>query len=181
MSGDTMYGYDESGNLVEVSLSSNSGGYVGEFKYFGFKTVPEHCLACDGSEVSRETYSELFAVFGTLYGAGDGTNTFNLPDFRGAFFRCTGGNAAALGVKQQDAIRNITGTFIQRSAQSGGGPVMSVSGAFSTASSGSYAHLEVGSASYAGQRVTFNASGSVTTAAENRPVNYAVNVCVVFE
>ena len=36
----------------------------------------------EGAEVSRITYAELFAVYGTTYGIGDGSTTFNLPDFR---------------------------------------------------------------------------------------------------
>lgn len=44
-------------------------------------------LECDGRAVSRETYSELFSVTGTLHGGGDGVHTFNLPDFRGWFLR----------------------------------------------------------------------------------------------
>lgn len=36
-------------------------------------------LLCDGSAVSREQYSELFKKVGTLWGAGNGTTTFNLP------------------------------------------------------------------------------------------------------
>lgn len=46
-------------------------------------TAPQGFLLEDGSEVSRTTYSSLFAVIGTTYGAGDGTLTFNLPDSRG--------------------------------------------------------------------------------------------------
>ena len=42
-------------------------------------------LLCDGSEVSRVTYSDLFDVINTLYGSGNGNDTFNLPDFRGRF------------------------------------------------------------------------------------------------
>ena len=38
---------------------------------------------CDGSAVSRTTFSELFASIGTTYGTGDGSTTFNLPDLRG--------------------------------------------------------------------------------------------------
>lgn len=41
------------------------------------------CLLSDGSAVSRTTYSALFAVISTRYGSGDGSTTFNLPDFRG--------------------------------------------------------------------------------------------------
>ena len=43
-------------------------------------TAPQNWHTCDGSAVSRTTYSDLFAVLGTLYGAGNGTTTFNLPD-----------------------------------------------------------------------------------------------------
>jgi microcystin-dependent protein len=37
----------------------------------------------DGSNVSRTTYAPLFTLWGTTYGAGDGTTTFGLPDWRG--------------------------------------------------------------------------------------------------
>lgn len=38
---------------------------------------------CNGGEVSRSEFSKLFEAIGTTYGAGDGANTFNVPDFRG--------------------------------------------------------------------------------------------------
>ncbi len=44
-------------------------------------------LMCNGSEVARTGYPELFSTIGTTYGAGDGTTTFNLPDLRGEFIR----------------------------------------------------------------------------------------------
>ncbi|MFL3051869.1 MAG: phage tail protein [Candidatus Neomarinimicrobiota bacterium] len=40
-------------------------------------------LVCDGSAVSRSTYSALFSAIGTTYGTGDGSSTFNLPNFGG--------------------------------------------------------------------------------------------------
>ena len=46
-------------------------------------TAPKGFLLEDGSAISRTTYSDLFAVIGTTYGAGDGNTTFNLPDSRG--------------------------------------------------------------------------------------------------
>lgn len=46
-------------------------------------TAPPNWLLCDGTAVSRTTYSSLFAVVGTSYGNGDGSTTFNLPDLRG--------------------------------------------------------------------------------------------------
>ena len=51
------------------------------FDYFG-ATAPENYMFADGSAISRETYSALFAIIGTTYGSGDGTTTFNLPDKR---------------------------------------------------------------------------------------------------
>ena len=45
--------------------------------------IPTNWKICDGSEVSRTDYAELFNVIGTAYGAGDGETTFNLPDKRG--------------------------------------------------------------------------------------------------
>lgn len=46
-------------------------------------TIPEGYLLCDGSEISRTTYSTLFSVIGTTYGVGDGSTTFNLPNLNG--------------------------------------------------------------------------------------------------
>lgn len=44
-------------------------------------------LLCDGSPVSRDTFASLFQVIGVIYGSGDGSTTFNLPDYRGMFLR----------------------------------------------------------------------------------------------
>ena len=49
----------------------------------------EGYLFCGGAAVSRSVYKELFALIHTGYGAGDGTTTFNLPDYRGLFLRGT--------------------------------------------------------------------------------------------
>ena len=45
-------------------------------------SVPTGFLECDGAAVSRSTYSALFAIVGTTYGAGDGASTFGLPDLQ---------------------------------------------------------------------------------------------------
>ena len=44
-------------------------------------------LKCNGAAYSRTAYADLFAAIGTYYGAGDGVNTFNVPDARGEFPR----------------------------------------------------------------------------------------------
>lgn len=67
----------------------------------GVGTAPEGWLLCDGSEVSRATYAALFAVIGETYGAGDGSTTFLLPDFRGRFLRGHGGHSLDYGQPQE--------------------------------------------------------------------------------
>ncbi len=46
-------------------------------------TAPDGWLLCEGSAVSRTTYSTLYSMISTTYGVGDGSSTFNLPDLRG--------------------------------------------------------------------------------------------------
>lgn len=55
---------------------------IGAITEYGALDAPTNWLICDGSAVSRTDYAELFAVIGTSFGAGNGSTTFNLPDFR---------------------------------------------------------------------------------------------------
>lgn len=50
-------------------------------------SAPPGFLKANGAALSRTTYAGLFSEIGTLWGVGDGVNTFNLPDFRGEFLR----------------------------------------------------------------------------------------------
>ncbi|WP_296992891.1 phage tail protein [Thalassospira sp. UBA1131] len=83
---------------------------------FATQTVPADYLICDGSAVSRADYAELFAALGTVWGEGDGTTTFNIPDLRGEFLR---GFDAGRGVDggrvfasdQGDQMQQITGSI----------------------------------------------------------------------
>ena len=52
---------------------------------YGVSAAPTGFLLCNGQAVSRTTYSALFAVVSALYGAGDESSTFNVPDLRGRF------------------------------------------------------------------------------------------------
>ena len=52
-------------------------------------TAPAGWAICDGSTLSRETYSALFEAIGTVHGEGDGSTTFHLPDLRGRMPRGT--------------------------------------------------------------------------------------------
>lgn len=56
---------------------------TGAISMFAGSSAPTDWLLCDGSAVSRTTYSGLFTVLSTTYGSGDGSTTFNLPDLKG--------------------------------------------------------------------------------------------------
>lgn len=65
------------------AMIQNGGVPTGSVQAFAGATAPTGWLLSYGQAVSRSTYSDLFAVIGTTYGAGDGSTTFNLPDLRG--------------------------------------------------------------------------------------------------
>jgi microcystin-dependent protein len=72
----------------EYTASIKVAADVGDVKMRAFSTVPSGWLECNGAAVSRAApYDKLFLVIGTIYGVGDGTTTFNLPDYRGEFLR----------------------------------------------------------------------------------------------
>jgi phage-related tail fiber protein len=54
---------------------------------FAMSTAPAGWLKCNGAEINRVAYADLFAAIGTAWGAGNGTTTFRLPDLRGEFRR----------------------------------------------------------------------------------------------
>lgn len=73
-------------------------------------TAPTGYLLCDGTAVSRTTYSALFAVMSTQYGVGNGTTTFNLPDLRGRVpvGRSAGGTFANLALTGGSETHTLT-------------------------------------------------------------------------
>ena len=113
--------FDGSKNVTLTTSYPNAQRRLpaGTILWFAGKSTakPAYCLICDGSAVSRTSYADLFAAIGTLYGAGDGSTTFNLPNLMDAgddgdlgYFIRAAVNDDAVGTKQADAIRNITGS-----------------------------------------------------------------------
>lgn len=93
------YWYDTSGTKVvlkiyngvswkEINLGGGAGVSIGSIETFAgvAAKIPEGYLLCNGQEVSRATYKDLFDVIGTTYGSTSGT-TFKVPDLRGEFIR----------------------------------------------------------------------------------------------
>lgn len=70
---------------------------VGSIQLWGTGTPPDNWLLCDGAQVSRADYAELFALWGTTFGNGDGSTTFNLPDFSDRSPMGVGTLATAIG------------------------------------------------------------------------------------
>lgn len=89
-------------------------------------TPPEGAIVADGRELSRTTYAGLFSIFGTTYGAGDGSTTFNVPDLDGRFIELTT-DAGSVGQFVEPGLPNITG-YVK---QGHGAWSMETTGAFS--------------------------------------------------
>lgn len=62
---------------IEVVVKKPQAGFIYPL---ASEIVPEGFLLCDGAQYLRADYPELFAAIGTIYGAGDGSTTFNVPN-----------------------------------------------------------------------------------------------------
>lgn len=155
-------------------------GKVGTIDMIAYDGVDTSiALLCDGTAVSRTTYADLFTAIGTKYGTGDGSTTFNLPDFRGCYLRGRdrgrGYDSVAsrdFGAYEADALQNITGT--------GGGVFSEVGQTFTgpfTKGSGTGTFSGAGANSYQLQFDLSAASGA-RTATETRVKNYAIDYMI---
>lgn len=96
----------ESARNSAVSEARMPAGCVTAFA--GSGTVPAGWFVCDGHEVSRGEHPELFAAIGVTYGDGDGSTTFNLPDFRGRFLRgYLGELSGEIGAEQAEGLPDV--------------------------------------------------------------------------
>lgn len=149
----------------------------GCFMWFCGSTAPNGWLECNGTTLQISQYPELYAAISTTYG-GDGVTTFALPDLTrdsGLFIRSASAGRT-VGSVQGDAIRNITGSFGQMSDLDSSTWSKTLSGAFGYNSNAgiSYPMKKLTLNSYtATSKVIFDASKTVPTAEENRPINIA--------
>ncbi len=92
--------------ITSTELSANLLMPAGAILPFAMNSAPTGWLVANGQAVSRATYSSLFLAISTLYGVGDGSTTFNVPDLQGYFIRGFGTSAgsAAFGTKQADMV-----------------------------------------------------------------------------
>jgi microcystin-dependent protein len=101
------------GNWVLTSFDANETGTpVGGIIATAQNTITlDGYLYCNGQTINRVTYSGLFSKIGTIFGVGNGSTTFNLPDSRGVFLRGLDDgrgldSGRAFGSYQEDSIQN---------------------------------------------------------------------------
>lgn len=137
-----------------VQSAITSGGVItGSIHNYAGSTPPLGYLICNGQEASRTNFPNLYAAIGTIYGNGDGTNTFNLPDLTEKYIKCSstsvnltsGSNTTTLTSQNLPAttctIANATTTSnipIAFNSQSGSGDWGYTNNTFSGASAGKY-------------------------------------------
>ena len=167
------------GTTVDLNVERCDYFQAGQYGFFAMKNPKGRWLFCDGREISREAYSDLFEAIGTTYGEGDGTTTFNIPDRRGYFGRCLDAGAEVdyqsgreVGSKQGDAIRNITGSFETRTPVGEHPP----KGSFYISSTDGW--LNSAYSLGGGGEISIDVSKQVPTAPENVVKNIAEYVCI---
>jgi microcystin-dependent protein len=160
---------------------------------FAGATAPAGWALCDGGAISRTDYVELFTAIGELWGNGDGSTTFNLPDMRGQFLRGKNNGRIdgqedpdgerAIGNQQEDAAQKTEGQFSIVARDFGGysppsGTVQQVS---------THQSYDSGPSDQSGGRRykvdnsaggTYKTSGDGSGNGENRPKNVAVNYII---
>jgi microcystin-dependent protein len=181
------------GTRFQLEAESPAAISVGTVMAWPISTVPTGWLECDGSAVSRSTYSALFAVIGDDYGPGNGTTTFNLPNYKDYFLRGfdasgtdagsrtdrgDGTTGANVGTKQAAATASHThtGTTASNGAHThtytapdsaaggdGGASVIDASALGTTSSDGAHTHT-----------FTTDATGGTETRGKNITVKWII-------
>ena len=162
------------------------------------ENIPAGWLLCDGSAVSRSTYSNLYDAIGVSWGTGDNATTFNLPDLRGMFLRGVagddlegdpdannrvsrydnGGNTGNnVGSYQGDAIRNITGA-VHNNIQGHTAWGAQSEGAMEWIEEYDNASWQDNRHGYSG--ILFDASRVVPVGSDNRPKNVYVTYIIKY-
>jgi microcystin-dependent protein len=201
--GDIMFDYTSStdgdfkgyNGSAWVNLGAGSGNTIpaGTILPFAGTSAPTGYLLADGSPVSRTTYATLFAAIGTAFGAGDGVNTFNVPDLRGRFLRGvdggagrdpnagtrtamnTGGNTGdAVGSVEADAFKSHGHNVL---GNSGGGSVSTPGNSLSVGLSGGTSGSGL---SYWANANSGNPYIQATGGSETRPINANVNFIIKY-
>lgn len=150
----------------------------------------EGFLLCNGQAVPRTRYSALYALLGTSFGSGDGSTTFNVPDYRGCFLRGLGGNSAANMYTKQGAGNSVANHYHIFGQMNNNNGWFAAAGGTRTANmppssgtrnwngSGGGGGYNGDTGAVAGNMIT-SLQNSVN-GSEDRPVNFAVNYFIKY-
>ena len=95
-------------NIGAMSAATSPSVPAGTLLPFAGTEVPDGYLLCNGANVSRTDYANLFAAIGTKWGEGDGSTTFTLPNFNNRFIEGTT-DTEKVGQYLEAGAPNITG------------------------------------------------------------------------
>lgn len=145
---------------------------IGAIIAFPVAAIPSGWLECNGQAVSRTAFTELFVLIGTTYGGGDGSTTFNLPDYRGVFLRGIDNGKGydagrVLGSEQEDAFQGHRHKARTLPSSPGG-----------TTNSPVYPGGTGENDNVVTAPITDGTNGVPRTASETRPKNVSVVFCI---
>lgn len=157
------------GAIAQIQADASAAAVpAGTVADFAGSSAPAGWLKANGAAVSRTAYAALFAAIGTTYGAGNGSTTFNLPDFRGEFRRGLDDGRGidtgrALGSSQADTLKSHT-HYASTSSDGSHGHTGSTDSAGAHGHTGSAvsggAHSHTGSTGSAGSHSHTGSTGS---------------------
>lgn len=173
-----LWGGELNGNMDIIDTALAAAVASGTVTMWPVASAPAGYLLCDGTAYSRTTYPALFTILGTLYGVGDGSTTFNIPDYRGYFLRGLDNGRGidtgrTMGTIQADALGTHTHTItddghthdVTASKQTGtslGGPNNNTGTNFTFATTSSTTGIII------------NATGDVETRPKNISINFVI-------
>ena len=155
-----------------IDITVSEGAQPGDYKMIAGSTIPDGWLLCNGAAVSRTTYAKLFAAIGTRYGSGNGSTTFNLPNFNGRHVLGTT-NTGNLGSYVSAGLPDITGYAEVRGIEND--PNRISTGVFSvqTAANDAYSSHKPSEPNTVPGRLVFSASDSDSTYGRSYGVSVA--------
>jgi microcystin-dependent protein len=187
---------DESGNIIftiddeekfRIPITG-SAIPVGMIAPMATSFVPDGWLVCNGAAVSRTTYARLFEYLGESHGEGNGTTTFNVPNYQGLFLRMVANGSSndpdrasrspmATGGASGDAIGSVQSDAIKEHTHEAPSPTNEP---FFTGTLGSEINIntEVGATNIKAKAATETAGPAGAAVAETRPKNAYVNYII---
>jgi len=164
--------------IATTAFVQVNGTPTGGLMMWPTASPPTNWLLCNGAAVSRTTYATLFAVVGTTFGVGDGSTTFNLPNYAD---RLPIGAGSSYSVNSQGGSATTTLTTNELPAHSHSASSSSSSSFTGNAGTTSYTDLShthsynLGSITASGvyAQVTSQNAGPVNTSGASINMNHA--------